>query len=119
MLDNCTNSSCSTPFRDLAEGGELFWLEGKATSAVSKTRTPEYFWICERCSARMTLCLSEAGTVMAMALQDEPDLLGGVNRENGLRLRSVNIFRKVSSAEGNDLGNPPYRGAQRASLLSR
>ena len=78
-----------------------------------------YFWLCQRCSARMTLCLSEAGTVMAMALQDEPDLLGGVNRENGLRLRSVNIFRKVSSAEGNDLGNPPYRGAQRASLLSR
>jgi hypothetical protein len=97
MLDTCTNSSCSTPFRDLAEGGELFWLEGKATSAVSKTRTPEYFWICERCSARMTLCLSEAGTVMAMAQQEgfsghSQNLFGDVKRENGLRLRSVKHY---------------------------
>jgi hypothetical protein len=95
MLQNCTNSSCSTPFRDLAEGGELFWLEGKATSAMSKTRIPEYFWLCERCSARMTLCLSEAGT--AMAQQEgfsghSENLLRGVKREDGLRLRSVKRF---------------------------
>jgi hypothetical protein len=101
MLNTCTNSSCSTSFRDLAEGGEVFWMEGKAASSASKIRTPEYFWLCEHCAAAMTLRLSEGGTVMAMALQDEPDALGRVNRENGLRLRNVNIFRKGASAEGN------------------
>jgi hypothetical protein len=98
MLDKCTNSLCSTPFRDLAEGGELFWLEGKATtSAESKTRTPEYFWLCKRCSARMTLCLSDAEAVMAMAQQggfggDSQNPFGDVDREKGLRLRSVKHF---------------------------
>src|ERR1019366_1123131 len=97
ILDTFPNSSCSTPFRDLAEGGELFWLEGKATSAVSKTRTPENFWLCERCSAGMTLCLREAGAVMAMAQQEgfsghSQNLFGDVKREDGLRLRSVKRF---------------------------
>jgi hypothetical protein len=45
----------------------------------------------------MTLCLSEAGTVMAMAQQEgfsghSQNLFGDVKRENGLRLRSVKHF---------------------------
>jgi hypothetical protein len=56
-----------------------------------------YFWLCQRCSARMTLCLREAGTVMAMAQQEgfsghSQNLFDDVKRENGLRLRSVKHY---------------------------
>ncbi len=63
MLSKCANPRCTTPFRYLHDG-KLFRVEIPATthnasSPAESARKPpwrtEYFWLCNACSARMTL----------------------------------------------------------------
>lgn len=100
MLAKCTNPSCSASFRHLAEG-RLFQLETDPTLESSKTKATEYFWLCDHCSAGMTLRVTEDGKVMATglreALRNGPQVaFVSVNHENGLLLRSVSFLRSAS-----------------------
>ena len=97
MLAKCTNPSCSAAFQHLAEG-RLFLLETDPTFRSSKGTAAEYFWLCERCSAGMTLRLAQDGRVMSTelreALRNGPQVaFASVNREKGLLLRSVSFLR--------------------------
>ena len=66
MLDKCINQSCSTPFRYL-RNGRLFRLESDPLVRASKPKA-EYFWLCDRCSAKMNLCITKEGTVSPVML---------------------------------------------------
>jgi len=70
MLSKCTNLSCSASFRHLADG-RLFQLENDSPVAASKAT--EYFWLCSRCSAAMTLRLAHDGNVAATELPQARD----------------------------------------------
>jgi len=96
LLAKCANSSCFASFRRLDEG-KLFQLENAQTVGAS-TNLTEYFWLCQDCSAAMTLRLSQDGRVLPIALReaiyDSPQVaLIALNRENGLCLRSVSFLR--------------------------
>ena len=98
MLAKCTNPSCSASFRHLADGS-LFRLEAGQTVGSPKAEATEYFWLCESCSAGMTLRLTQDGRVMPIGLQEAlrsgPQVtLNAVDRENGLFLRSVSFLRR-------------------------
>jgi hypothetical protein len=69
MLAKCTNPLCSASFRHVAEG-QLFRLETGQPAGSSKAKVTEYFWLCERCSARMTLHLAHDGRVMPTGLRE-------------------------------------------------
>jgi len=66
MLAKCTNSSCSASFRHLEEG-VLFRLETDPTLRSSNPMTPEYYWLCDGCSAAMTLHISKEAKVIPIA----------------------------------------------------
>ena len=68
MLAKCANPSCNTPFLYLREGrlyqmevGELLpgALQPRHQSSPAEDRKPgrrlEFFWLCGRCSRRMSL----------------------------------------------------------------
>jgi RNA-splicing ligase RtcB len=57
-------------FRHLADG-RLFQLENDSPAAASKAT--EYFWLCSRCSAAMTLGLVHDGNVVATELPQAHD----------------------------------------------
>jgi hypothetical protein len=96
MLANCTNSSCSAPFRLLGEG-KLFRLEGDPPIGSGTSNQGESFWLCHRCSSVMTLRLKSNGTVETIPLPEAfravPDgvSITSVQRETGLVLRSVRL----------------------------
>jgi hypothetical protein len=97
MLANCTNASCSAPFRQLANG-RLFRLETDPPAWSPNARATEYFWLCAHCSAGMTLSLTQEGRVIATGLPDAlriyPQVaLNSVDRENRRFLRSVTFSR--------------------------
>jgi hypothetical protein len=103
MLAKCTNPSCSAAFVHLAEG-RLFQLEAEPTLSSSQTQATEYFWLCERCSADMTLRLAQDGRVVATGLQeaigDGPRVAFlSANREKGLLLRGISFLRSSDSRE--------------------
>jgi hypothetical protein len=103
MLAKCANGSCSASFLHLADG-RLFRLETDAPVGSSNARETEYFWLCDHCSAGMTLCLTQDGRIMATGLADAfcngPYVaLNSVDRHNGAFLRSVS-FRRRSHPEG-------------------
>ena len=65
MIAKCANPACSTPFRYLHEG-RLFRFErrvpekGQPFLSIDATRQErsnrvEFFWLCDQCSAKMTL----------------------------------------------------------------
>ncbi len=64
MLAKCANPSCNTPFLYLREG-RLYQMEvgealpGAPQSRPAEDRKPtrrlEFFWLCGRCSRRMSL----------------------------------------------------------------
>jgi len=98
MLAKCANGSCSASFLHLADG-RLFRLETDAPVWSSNARETEYFWLCDHCSAGMTLRLTQDGTIVATGLADElcngPYLpLNSVDRENKAFLRSVSFLRR-------------------------
>ena len=95
MLAKCTNGSCSASFLHLAEG-RLFRLETDPPDWSFNARATEYFWLCEYCSAGMTLCLTQDGSVTATGLPevlvDGPQVaFKSLDRENSLLLRSVSF----------------------------
>ena len=94
MLVKFTTPSCSDSFRYLKDG-RLFRLESDPTLSSSKSNRVEYFWLCHRCSSKMTLRLIEDGTVVTVLLPEPirsvPDgvALSWADRKNGLLLRGV------------------------------
>jgi hypothetical protein len=96
MLARCTNPSCSASFLRLDEG-TLFLLETETTLG-SKAKKTEYFWLCEHCSAGMTLRLAKDGSIVAAgpreALHDDSHSIIG---ENGQFLRGVSFHRSGRS----------------------
>lgn len=106
MLAKCANPACSAGFRYLAQG-RLFRLDADSTLMASRARATEYFWLCEGCSAGMTLCLSQDGRVVVTGVR------GGlrnasraafvpVAREDGLLLRGVSFVRSGTSREAQE-----------------
>ena len=91
MLSKCANPSCSTSFSHLANG-RLFRLETGQTVGSPNAEATEYFWLCEPCSAAMTLHLAQDGRVMPTGLSDALRIgrqvtLNAVDRKKGLFLR--------------------------------
>jgi hypothetical protein len=96
MLAKCTNPSCSAAFRHLDEG-KLFRLETDSPLGSPVAKAAEYFWLCGRCSAGLTLNFAQGGEVMATGLRkgllDGPEIaLISANREKGRFLRSVSFL---------------------------
>ena len=88
MLTKCANPSCSASFLHLDEG-TLFRLDTEPTLG-SKVKKPEYFWLCEHCSASMTLRLAPNGSIVAAEPREAPrDGPHSINREKRQFLRSV------------------------------
>ena len=58
MLSKCANPVCTTPFQYLRDG-KLFQMETGAGPQLVGDKKPqakvEYFWLCARCAADMTL----------------------------------------------------------------
>jgi hypothetical protein len=69
MLSKCANPPCSASFLNLADG-RLFRLETEARYPSPNARETEYFWLCEPCSAGMTLRLTRDGTAATVGLAD-------------------------------------------------
>jgi hypothetical protein len=97
MLTKCMNPPCSASFLQLAEG-QLFRLETGQTVGSSDARALEYFWLCEACSAGMTLHLEQDGRVMPTRLREMLRTGSAVafmsaNRENGRFLHGVTFLR--------------------------
>lgn len=94
MLDKCSNPSCSAPFLYLQEG-KLFRLE--IDPAINHRAGPdEYFWLCDDCSSKMTLCLGEGeAEVVAVPLPEATHRVAdgiapvSADRKRGLFLQSV------------------------------
>src|SRR5208337_595190 len=97
MVAKCSNPSCSALFRRLAEG-RLFRLEpDRALPGSSKSNRLEYFWLCDSCSAAMTLHVSGEGKVIPVALPAPvyggPHRSGFISskRQKGLLLSGVSF----------------------------
>jgi hypothetical protein len=67
MVTKCANPSCGASFRYL-RGGKLFLLDLHRSffglepgSAPVKKRVVEYFWLCDRCSAELTVTVDASG----------------------------------------------------------
>jgi hypothetical protein len=109
MLTNCSNPSCSAPFRKLQDG-KLFCLERDRVFRHRHHNRAEYFWLCHHCSTSMTLRLEKAGTVVPVLLPEPfrgaPDGIDFslVDRKKGLLLRSVRFTCEATS--GKTRSNP-------------
>ena len=79
MLSKCLNPQCSETFQYLGQG-RLFRIDfseserkvapaGKRPPARSKTPPIEHFWLCEKCSAKMTIDFTEEGEVRAVPIE--------------------------------------------------
>ncbi len=102
MVAKCVNPLCFVPFRRL-DKGTLFRLETDPLLWASKYRPPEYFWLCDRCTMMMTLCVSSDGSIQTQMLpaSGSPGVLPtspSVSRRNGLWLHSVNLGRGEDEA---------------------
>lgn len=99
MLAKCANLPCSAEFRFLREG-KLFQLEIDPTVRPSNAKATEYFWLCSRCSAAMTLRFGEEGTVVAVPLPLPihgavgDDACVSVSEKKKLSLRRVSFLRQ-------------------------
>jgi len=97
MLAKCSNPSCFAPFLRLGNG-RLFLLETDPPLQTDKCERTEYFWLCDGCSATMTLCLAEDHRVVAVPLPEGirklPYGVTLVSRDlgKGLLLRSVSLL---------------------------
>ncbi len=79
MLSKCANPGCPTPFRYLHEG-KLFRIHmdrdlteslsnsGIDAEAKKPSRRVEFFWLCQSCSAEMTLIVQKGGGVTVLPL---------------------------------------------------
>jgi len=96
MLAKCANPSCFTPFRYL-ETGTLFRRESDPLSATD-TRSREYFWLCRRCSADLTLQLDETANIRivqrrntAVDGEESVDFVP-LDRKQGMLLSRISLF---------------------------
>lgn len=72
MLAKCSNPSCTAPFHYLRDG-RLFQMETglggpHAVGDKKPVHKIEYFWLCNRCSAEMTLAYERGKGVIAVPL---------------------------------------------------
>jgi len=94
MLAKCSNPSCSAPFLRL-KNGRLFILQADSRCHLDQSERTEYFWLCDACSATMTLRVTEDERVAAVPLPEEIRRLPrgaslvSRHRGKGLLLRSV------------------------------
>lgn len=101
MLAKCMNPSCSSSFLRL-DKGRLFKLEIEPTAVSSKPKKTEYFWLCEYCSAGMTLRLAQDGNIVVAGPREVPGdgsqvAFVSINPENRQLLRRVTFLRKGRS----------------------
>jgi hypothetical protein len=69
MLSKCLNAACGEPFRYLRQG-RIFPLEVEPSSESPEPRRREYFWLCGRCSATLTVVIKNGvGTVQPRFLE--------------------------------------------------
>jgi hypothetical protein len=87
MLGKCTNPSCSASFRHMQEG-ILFRLEPDPDLRLPNPKKPEYYWLCQSCSAAMTLLISKEGKVIAVPLP--APVQGGTPRSDSISSRRQN-----------------------------
>jgi hypothetical protein len=99
MLGKCSNPSCSAPFRYL-QNGQLFRLEADPVLRTSRFNKPEYFWLCDQCSSRMTLRIGTDGEVTPIVLPAPINVdcdgngIALVDRREGLLLSRLGFSRK-------------------------
>jgi hypothetical protein len=78
VLSKCANPGCPAPFRYLHEG-KLFRMEvesagngrpdfGADTELKKPGRRVEFFWLCEKCAAQVTLNFEKGGGVITKPL---------------------------------------------------
>jgi hypothetical protein len=78
VLSKCANPSCTASFRYFHQG-KLFRMEVETsepdeavlTRAGKGVRRAEFFWLCDRCAARMTLEYSSNGSVVVMPVDGD------------------------------------------------
>jgi len=78
MLSKCANPDCSASFQYLREG-KLFQIDSDAAdprnggpqllNGKRPCRRVEYFWLCSRCAAEMTLAVERGKGVIAIPRQ--------------------------------------------------
>ena len=78
MLSKCANPDCSASFQYLREG-KLFQIDSDAADGrhggpqvldgKRPSRRVEYFWLCGRCAAEMTLAFERGKGVIAIPRQ--------------------------------------------------
>jgi hypothetical protein len=71
MLAKCSNPSCSASFRFL-HSGKLFHFEhphaGNGMNPAPLATKAEMFWLCEKCSAELTLVLDRERGIRTVPL---------------------------------------------------
>lgn len=97
MLDKCSNPACSAPFRYLRRG-TLYRLEADPKLCKVKPGGPEYFWLCDDCTSRMSLRINHQGKLTPVlqfaeggACDDRGITL--VDRRNGLLLSRLGFLQ--------------------------
>jgi hypothetical protein len=104
MVGNCSNPSCSAPFRYLRDG-KLFRLETDPRVRTRKPNRLEYYWLCDRCSHGMSLRIDDRGNVLPVMLPSavrgdfEGEGITLVDRRDGLLL-SILGFSKSRRGTG-------------------
>lgn len=80
MLSKCLNPQCRATFHHLGQGhlyridfaqeAKRRAMEGKPTLVSSRPNpnSVEHFWLCEKCSATLTLSISDSGEVRLIPL---------------------------------------------------
>ncbi len=77
MLSKCANPTCSNTFRYLREG-RLYLINSisrldereRLSATASKSRSPEYAWLCSMCSSYMTIDIDETnGTIVVCKIE--------------------------------------------------
>jgi len=69
LLNKCANLDCGESFRYLQQG-KLFRVEKVTRDGSSEVEHPEYFWLCQECSEKVSLRLDGNAKVTAVALSD-------------------------------------------------
>jgi hypothetical protein len=115
MLSTCANPVCDETFRFLRDG-QLFRLQCEILTGLSEIESPQYFWLCARCSKSMSLRLDKDGRVIAVAGREgksadaEPELTL-LDRRRGLLLSCLRLLRPAKA----HATPPPRRRAAHAS----
>ena len=69
VLNKCANPECRESFRRL-QGGKLFRWQCEVGNRPVQDE-PEFFWLCQKCSTRMTLRLDDETKVKTVPVADQ------------------------------------------------